>query len=230
MDQTQPEPTIDGASQPVPRARSGWLPVLPDSTLEMVAVLLLSIASLGAAWAGYQASRWGGEQTHYYSQAAEVRVESTRASTIGYTMALGDLTVFNAWVEAIAEEDQDLADFHRRRFSPELETAVNAWLALDPLNDPDAPGAPFEGGLYGNPQMVAAEELAAEAEALFELGGVASERSDDYVLLTVIFAIVLFFGGISSRITTYGPKMLMLSVASLLLGYAGVALALLPIL
>ncbi len=196
--------------------------------LELLAVILLSIASLSAAWAGYQASRWSGEQSLRYSQASAIRVESSRASTIGYMLALGDLTVFNSWAEAVATNDEALITFNANRFSPDLEQAVADWQALDPLNNPDAPGGPFEQGLYTNPPLQQAVELEQQAEETFEQGRTASARSEAYVQLTVIFAMVLFFGGISSRIDWYQPKLLVLFLAVGLLCYALIRLATFP--
>jgi hypothetical protein len=43
-------------------------------------------------------------------------------------------------------------------------------------------------------------QLEAEAVDLFEAGQEANEQSDRYVLLTVILAMVLFFGGLATRI------------------------------
>ena len=40
----------------------------------------------------------------------------------GYLLALGDLTMFNAWVEAVASNDQALVAFHENRFGSELAT------------------------------------------------------------------------------------------------------------
>lgn len=219
------QPNTD-ANETASRARlvaPDWLSVLPDRALEMMAVLLLSIASLSAAWAGYQASRWSAEQSMLYSQASAIRVESSRSSTIGYMLALGDLTVFNSWAEAVAVGDEALVGFNAKRFSPDLATAVADWEALDPLNNPDAPGGPFENN-YSNQPMEEAVDLQQEAESTFRQGQVASGHNEDYVQLTVIFAMVLFFGGISSRIVWYSPKLLVLVVATGLLGYGLVRL------
>lgn len=200
---------------------------MSDRALEVLAVVLLSVASLSAAWAGFQASRWSGEQSTHYAQASAIRMESSRSSTIGYMLALGDLAVFNSWAEAIAVGDEALVAFNVKRFSPDLATAVATWQELDPLNNPDAPGGPFE-NIYTNRPMEAAEELQEQAEATFRQGQVANARSDDYVQLTVIFAMVLFFGGISSRVVWYLPKVLVLGLAVVLLAYGLIRLVTFP--
>lgn len=209
------QPAEDVNETPGNARKAGFagLPVIPDRQLEVLAVLLLSIASLSAAWAGFQASRWSGEQSMLYSQASAIRMESSRSSTIGYMLALGDLTVFNSWAEARAVGDEALIAFNANRFSPDLATAVAEWEALDPLNNPDAPGSPFE-NIYTNQSLEDAVELERQAESTFKQGQAASAHSEDYVQLTVIFAMVLFFGGISSRIVWYQPKVLVLTLAT----------------
>jgi hypothetical protein len=207
-----------------------WLPVVSDNLLELLAVVMLSVASLGAAWAGYQASQWGGEQTLYISEASATRLESSRSSTIGYLLAVGDLTIFNAWAEAVATDNQALMTFNENRFGPELATAVADWRALDPLNDPAAPGSPFEENLYTNQFLQDSVTLEAEATRIFDQGRVANDWSDQYVLVTVIFAMVLFFGGISSRVTWYPAKLLVLTLGVGFLAYGAVRLATFPVL
>ena len=48
-----------------------------DRKFELFESILLAIAALLAAWTGFQATKWGGEQANSYSQAGASRVEST---------------------------------------------------------------------------------------------------------------------------------------------------------
>ena len=48
---------------------------------EVIATVILALATLATAWSGYQSARWGGEQSTKFSQAGALRTESTRAST-----------------------------------------------------------------------------------------------------------------------------------------------------
>ena len=87
--------------------------------------------------------------------------------------------------------------FLAQRFLPEIKPAVEAWLKLDPLNNPAAPSSPFRMAEYAQKEtaeVARQEEPAAKAMAASRE---ARRCSDDYVLLTVIFASVLFFGGIA---------------------------------
>jgi hypothetical protein len=83
------------------------------------------------------------------------------------------------------------------RFRSEMKPALEAWLQLDPLNNAAAPSSPFRMAEYAQKEtteVARQEELAAKAMAASRE---ARRFSDDYVLLTVVFASVLFFGGIA---------------------------------
>ena len=92
-----------------------------------------------------------------------------------------------------------MADFLYQRFPPELKTATDAWLAEDPINNPDAPSSPFKMPEYRLPEEIAAEQMDQVAAENFTKASQADEYADNYVLLTVIFAMVLFFSGISGK-------------------------------
>jgi hypothetical protein len=225
--------TSETASGPdSPTGPSGWstrIHAIDDRWLELIAVLLLATASLAAAWSGYQASRWGGVQSTLYSQAGAARVESTRASTTGYLRTVADLEIFNGWAEAYATENELLLDFYENRFTPELQVAMDAWLATQPLQNPDAPSGPLQMEEYRQPDLERSLELEAEAERLFAEGREANQQGDDYVLTTVFLATVLFFAGISARVTTPVIKVGVIAFALAMLLYSLYRLATFPI-
>jgi hypothetical protein len=47
---------------------------------EIVAVVLLALAALLTAWSGYEAARWGGDQSLRFGEASARRVDSVRAA------------------------------------------------------------------------------------------------------------------------------------------------------
>lgn len=61
-----------------------------------------------------------------------------------------------------------------------------------------APATPFDMPEY-DLGTAHADQLAARADELAARARVANQRSDNYVLTAVIFALVLFFSGIASR-------------------------------
>ena len=51
-----------------------------DARLELLATMLLALATVATAWSGYQASRWNGEQAKAVSRANAMRIESAKAA------------------------------------------------------------------------------------------------------------------------------------------------------
>jgi hypothetical protein len=178
--------------------------MLADKTwstwIDLICVVILAIASLAAAWSGFQAAGWSGEQAALYTSAGSTRIESTRAANLANHQLTIEVGLFNGWAEAYVNGDTDLMAFYRNRMLPEVETALAAWIATDPLNNPDAPLEPFAMPGFTLPAIELSNELEAEAADLFEAGQEANEHSDRYVLVTVVLATVLFFGGLATRI------------------------------
>jgi hypothetical protein len=173
---------------------------------EIIATIVLAIATLATAWSGYQAARWGGVQSTSYSQAGALRTESTRASTQAGQLAQVDIGIFTNWINAFAAEDLQLANFYEDRFRAEFKPAFEAWLATKPVTNPDAPPTPFDMPEYQVSKAQEAVQLETDAEAKFAEGTEANQTSDDYILNTVILASVLFLSGISSRMKAMSAR------------------------
>ena len=170
-----------------------------EGLVEILATIVLGLATLATAWSGYQSASWGGVQSTSFSQAGATRTESVRASNQGGQLAQIDVGVFMNWVNAYATDNTPLADFYEARFSERFKPAFDAWLETNPVNNPEAPKTPFTMQEYVVDKMVEAEQLEKQAEELFKQGTVANQTSDDYVINTVILASVLFLAGIQSR-------------------------------
>ena len=196
--------------------------------LEVVAALLLSLATVGIAWSGYQAARWSGVQSERYTQASAARSAANRASTIAANDRTRDLLDFNLWIEAVAVGDQDLADAYQTRFREEFRPAFDTWLShhgADPVHAIDSPQNEKN---YVLRNTVIAERAERRAHAVFVEGRDATEHADAYVFSTVFFAVVLFFAGISLRFEWFLMRVAVLTGAGLLLVYAIGRVSLLP--
>lgn len=109
------------------------------------------------------------------------------------------VSLFGQWVAAVAVKDTALAEFIFSRFPEPLKTASIAWQATQPLTNADAPRSPFDMPEYALADAAEAqrwEEVSITESAASERAGTISDR---YLLFTVIFAAVLFFGGISGK-------------------------------
>jgi hypothetical protein len=187
---------------------------------EVIATLVLALATVATAWSGYQSARWGGEQSTKYSQAGALRTESTRASNQAGQLTQIDIGLFTNWINAYAGGDERLINFYEKRFRDEFKPAFDAWVATDPANNPDAPKSPFAMPGYQVSLTQEAERLEVEASETFAKGQVANQTSDDYILNTVFLASVMFLGGIASRFSAMSARwvLILFSLAILTLG------------
>lgn len=187
------------------------------SVVELLAVIVLSITAVLTAWSGFEASKWGGEMSIAFSQASAARIEASRHAAEANTARGIDLDVFSLWVEAYARDDQPLIEFTQTRFTDHFAVAFDAWLALEPLQNPDAPPSPFAMEEYQPPGLAEADAADARADELFQQALVNNQRGDNYTLLTVLFALVLFFTAVAQRLRSARLGAVTLAGASVLL-------------
>jgi hypothetical protein len=201
-----------------------------EQAIEVFITAILALATIATAWSGYQAARWGGLQSTLYSEAGTLRTESARASSTVQRLAQIDLIVYTSWAQAFATGNQDLADFWEQRFRPEFKSVFEAWMASDPMNNPDAPAGPFAMPEYDLSLADKAIELEEEAALTFQQGKDANQRSDQYIFNTVILASVLFLAGITSRFNWLPVRVTIALIASAILVYGLFNIATYPIL
>src|SRR5262249_12508349 len=108
-----------------------------------------------------------------------------------------DASMFISYVQAKLENNKTMESFLEQRFRPDMKAALTAWLKLDPFNNPSAPLSPFHMAEYAQKDAAEIARLEAITGAAGKSARQARQCSDDYVLLTVLFASVLFFGGIA---------------------------------
>jgi hypothetical protein len=171
-----------------------------DQRLDVIATVLLALATVTTAWSGYQASRWNGEQAKAAGRALATRIESTKADGVANTQTQIDVATFTAWVDAYALGHTELADFYFRRFRREFRPAVAAWVATRPRHNPAAPLTPFAMPQYRLAAREAADGFEAASDAWAGKARTNIERSTNYVLGVVLFAAVLFFAGMSTKL------------------------------
>jgi len=196
---------------------------------EILSATLLAVVAIGTAWSGFQSAQWGGIQSTKFSRASSLRVESTRASTMAGQLITIDVILFEGWVDAFVAENEDLLNFYEGRFRDEFNPAFEAWVAADPVDNPDAPSQPFLMEEYQVASRQEAIKLEEEASALFAAGEQANQTSDDYAFSTVLLATVLFFAGIATRFEWQPIRWVLLAIGIGLLIFGVYNLLSLPI-
>ena len=181
--------------------------------IELVSALLLALATISAAWCAYQSTRWSGVQANAYASAGANRQESVRASSEYGAQVNIDVAVFMAWVQARRAQDADLAGFWEERFRAEFKPAFDAWLDSVPAGQ-IPPGSPFALAEYAPASRVLAEELERKAEDSAAEAREANQTGDNFVLLAVLFASVLFFAGVGTKFKGYRVRVAMVALAS----------------
>ncbi|MFN2237480.1 MAG: hypothetical protein ACK2U1_24880 [Anaerolineales bacterium] len=167
--------------------------------LEIISAILISLATVASAWCAYQSALWGGEESISYNAAGAARTESVRYSNQALQLLTIDVNMFTQFAAAYSNQDEFLFDFLMARFRPEMKVAVEAWLETEPLKNPDAPASPFDMVEYQSEAQEEADRLLVEVDRHLDQARQNDKYADRYVLLTVIFASVLFFGGMSSE-------------------------------
>ncbi|MFF2370520.1 hypothetical protein [Agromyces sp. NPDC058110] len=193
-------------------------------SFDAVAVFLLAAIAVLTAWCGFQPSKWGGEMSVAFSQASSARVQASEESSTARDARASDQAVWIEWVLAEAHGDTALQAFIERRFTPEFRVAFDAWEA-----DGRVENGPLAMDEYVPPGSVEAEELAAKADARFADALENNQRGDNYSILTVLFALVLFLTAMAQRDLAPWVKRTLLGLAIVAAVVGVIVLATFPI-
>jgi hypothetical protein len=203
------------------KPRRGWV--------EVACAVVLALATMSSAWCAYQSKLWGNAQGSRGGAAAEEAKKASENRLLAGEIRAVESMVFVKFVEAKFEGNGPLAAFYTSRLRPTTQAALEAWWATKPRENSAAPRSPFQMSQYRQPEV--AEAMAQEEHAV-ELGAAAAaagRNSDTYVLLTVLFASVLFFGGISGTFESLRLRRVVLAISVGLFLVTFTTLATMPI-
>ncbi|HEY7467167.1 MAG TPA: hypothetical protein VIB47_10810 [Dehalococcoidia bacterium] len=167
---------------------------------DVLLAAVLSVAALATAWCAYQATLWGGEMARDFNRGGALRSDAMRLSLESGQLTLADVTIATEWLSAELNGNQALAGELRSRMSPELDAAMDDWLGDWKQGDAIPSGGPFQPGRYVARGSETVLEREQQAEAFLVRGREANRHADNYVLTGVLFALVLVFVGLSSRV------------------------------
>jgi hypothetical protein len=170
--------------------------------LESVALLLLSLATVGTAWCSYQATTWGAAAQRLSNQSIAASRQAAVDQLHAAQNGMLDVMLFSEYINARSGSNEALARFYSDRFRGEARAAFDRWLKTHPFENPDAPRHPFVGELY-QPKLLADAAGAEDAAAgLAKQAGESGRISRAYVLVTVLLATALFCGGSATKFDT----------------------------
>ena len=133
------ERTLDLIDQASRRSTRTWPPVRraresdsmtaeaerPDR-VELLATLLLALATVATAWSGYQATRWNGEQAKAAARGNALRIESARRRPREHPDANRRCHV-HAVGQCLRPRRDRARGLLLKRFRPEFKPAFDAW-------------------------------------------------------------------------------------------------------
>ena len=196
--------------------------------ITIVEAVLLATVALLAAWSGFAAAQWSTDSRLDLSRSSRLRTEASELDLAAMEDRTFDALTFDAWFTAYLDGNEPAQVLAERRFRDEFRPAFEAWLATDPLNDPDAPRGPTYMDEYVEPAKEQAADKRAEADEAYATGAEAGGTADDYVRITVLLASVLFLVGISGHFGIHVARYGLIGVSVVILVYGGVLILLAP--
>ena len=203
-------------------------PLRGDRILEILAVLLLGVTTIGTAWCGFQSSRWTGTQTDLAREASDGRVEASRLFNLASQRVAYDSLIATQYAQARVEANERLSQFYRqtlarREFLPTLDRWESTLQAggqpTNLLQDTD----------YLNSQLAEYEKAEREAEEKSARSAEAGNYADDFIVTTILLAVALFFCGVFSSFRYRPAQVLLLLAATATVAVAASRVMVLPV-
>lgn len=209
-----------------------------ETLLEIVTAIVLGIATIGAAFAAYQASLYSGSSLDHYSMSL-VKTANANAQTLEASQSF--IYDMITWLEyesrtisaskgagIQAKVDGEVAKVIEKDFLEDRMKAAIAWakeeskksaIRLHPTDSED----------YAMELLGGAVDTETEQVAEIEKARKDNSTGDKFTLSTVLFTIVLFFTGIAAVMRRLGIRTVLISIATLFLAFAVVHLLSLPL-
>ncbi len=199
-----------------------------NRVMEVVAVVLLGVATIGSAWCGYQASRWNGREGELARDAAIVQTEAARLFGLATQTVSYDSNIIAQYAAAASAKDEPLKAFYRQTLvRPALLPVLDQWERQ--VRAGETPTNLLQDKAYIDAQMRPYQDALAKGEAITVESGVAGDNADAYVLTTLLLASALFFAGLTTSFRVRFARLLLLAASSLTIAYAAARLIDLPI-
>lgn len=207
-------------------------PGLPRSQkerwVEPLTAILMALATLCTAWCSYQSASWTRRSNRLMNDFSALERRAGIVTLQGMEMTTIHVAMFMHYIAAQQAGNQSLADFYLKRFPPDLRKAVDAWVAQNPLENPDAAWNPFVTEFYEIQGSREAAELNAKAAHSLQQSRSAGNVSGQYLANTVLFAAVLFFANAAGKFEQRKVRLTALAFAVAALTFAVVRMVWLP--
>jgi hypothetical protein len=190
-------PSVDESRELLRQVHAAVTAGQRSSGVQALMAVILSLATLTSTWCGYQAARWSGLQTSLQSSADTAERQAAENTIVGLQIRTQDEIGLLEYWRAHRQGDERTKSLIELRMRPELKAATEAAIREGIFTNPAV-----KGPLMRPEYQLEVETLAAarrqDAAKWNAEGNVAGRISNDYVLLTLTLASVLFIGGVSS--------------------------------
>lgn len=191
---------------------AGTLPAA-DRLIEIVAVLLLGLTTIGTAWCGYQAAQWNGLSGDLARASAEQHVDSARLFGAATQRVSYDSQIVAQYAEAKSAGNTRLLRFYRASLMrPDFLPTLDRWEAE--VDAGRLPTGLTEDQAYVTAQLADYRAAVAGASASTAASQQAGQSADAYVATTILLAAALFFAGVTSSFR-YRPARVLLLLAAI---------------
>lgn len=182
--------------------------------IETLSTFLLSAATILSAWCVFQSSQWNGEQ-YFRIEDENVADRNRLQKEIASRQRLAaDAQLFLQYATAKLNNSDDLADFLGDRFPAHLKKAAIAWWALEPMHNSNAPVSPMHMKEYVLPEQADIEKFSEQAKEFKREANKCDQNSDNYMLLSLVLSMVLFFSGLVGVMDLKTNKLILIGFAS----------------
>ena len=199
-----------------------------DRFLEVLAVILLGIATVGTAWCALQSQLWSGEADRLENLTAAQRAESNRLYGLATQTISYDVTTVAGYAQAVASGNENLQEFFRASLvRAEFLDYLNTW--EQQVLAGEAPRNLLDDDEYLDsvldPYRAAQDKAESDAKAAEDAG----RLGDLYTLSTVLLAVSLFFAGVTASFRSPSLRIALLAACAVTILISTARLADLPI-
>ena len=164
--------------------------------IDLTYAAILGLTVIVTAWCGLQHELWSSMLTFELKETNAAHREFTITELKERQLLMIDVIAFTQYLEAEYENNEELANYYKKNFRPEMKEAFDAWIANDPFNNPDAQ-TPFHMQEYlltldsekANDLLKTIDEKSENADKI-------STIASSYVFFTTIYAGISFLEGI----------------------------------
>jgi len=199
-----------------------------DRALELLAAVLLGLATVATAWCAFQAARWNDRETDETRESSKDRVEAARLFNLGTQKVAYDATIAAMYAQALANDQPDLQRFYRENLvRPEFLPVIEQWEEAAANDEPLV--NLLENEEYVQAQFADSQAADVAAEEALARSQEASDNAASFVQTTIFLASALFFAGITSNFRSRIVRLMLLMAASVVFAIGVASIADLPI-